>query len=184
MVNNDAGVPSQRSTHLGYRLSHPHDDQLGQVQEELRIYPASSFTLKAKNPFSPSTHPAVGNTKVAEYPQHIMKNIFGEGGANSREDFSRDFASIESTQLLDYRDAQLLFIAARSGDEGLEKSLGDGRGQGMFPYCAHTDEPLMQKIALQKLGQEESSKGIDEVLEELKLDANKSPLNALRGEWI
>ena len=42
------------------------------------------------------------------------------------------FASVEREEMLDYEGAELLLIAARAGEEGLEKSLGEGRGKGKF----------------------------------------------------
>jgi len=71
------------------------------------------------------------NSKGADYPEHIMKDIFGKGGTKGRESYGLRFASCESVELLNYQNAELLFIAARSGDGGLEKSLGEGRGEGM-----------------------------------------------------
>ncbi|ESK88233.1 hypothetical protein Moror_5493 [Moniliophthora roreri MCA 2997] len=41
-------------------------------------------------------------------------------------------------KLLDYEGAQLLFIAAREGEEGLETSLGDGRGNALGEHEAQS----------------------------------------------
>lgn len=59
-----------------------------------------------------------------------MKTVFGKGGGRGRESYGLRFAPVERADLLDYENVELLFIAARSGDEGLETSLGEGRGRG------------------------------------------------------
>jgi hypothetical protein len=46
IVNSEAKTPSKRETHLGYHLSHPSTTELGEVQESLEIYSASSFILQ------------------------------------------------------------------------------------------------------------------------------------------
>ncbi len=134
IVNNEAKTPSQRETHLGYHLSHPIPENFGDVQEALGIHPASSFVLQVKNPLAPNTGSArVGlpSNRRAEFPAYIMKEVFGQGGARGREDFGLKFASVERKEMLDHEGAELLLIAARSGEEGLDKSLqGEGRGQG------------------------------------------------------
>ena len=133
IVNSDASTPSKRETHLGYHLSHPTQENLGDIQEALGIHPASSFVVQVKNPDAPNTGPAqVGlpRGKRAEFPDAIMKEVFGKGGGRGRESYGLRFASVERREMLDHEGAELLFIAARSGDEGLETSLGEGRGEG------------------------------------------------------
>ena len=68
----------------------------------------------------------------------------GRGGGRGREAFGLRFASLEREEMLDYEGAELLLIAARAGEEGLEKSLGEGRGKGVLlglpqyrSSCAH-----------------------------------------------
>lgn len=63
-----------------------------------------------------------------------MKEVFGKGGSKGREEYGLRFASCETMELLDYEGAQLLLIASRSGTEGLEESLGEGRGEGNENY--------------------------------------------------
>ena len=70
------------------------------------------------------------NQKGAEYPEDIMVDVFGKGGRKGRENYGLRFAPCERPELLNYEGAQLLFIAARDGEEGLEESLGEGRGEG------------------------------------------------------
>ena len=106
---------------------------MGEVQEVLGIHSASSFVLQVKNPLAPntgSTFSGFGGSRAAEYPEEIMRTVFGKGGVRGRESYGLRFAPVERADLLDYESAELLFIAARSGDEGLEASLGEGRGKG------------------------------------------------------
>ena len=133
IVNSEASTPSKRETHLGYYLSHPSGEQMGEVQETLGIHQASSFVLQVKNPLAPPTGPGqVGLPKGsrAHYPKDIMEGVFGQGGKRGRESYGLRFAACERQEMLDYEGTELLFIAARSGEEGLEQSLGEGRGQG------------------------------------------------------
>jgi len=60
----------------------------------------------------------------------LINSAFGKGGGKGREEYGLHFAPVESTELLEYEGAELLLIAARSGEEGLETSLGEGRGHG------------------------------------------------------
>lgn len=133
IVNAEATMPSKRETHLGYHLSHPSGDELGEVQEALGIHQASSFVLQVKNPLAPPTGPAqigLPKSRRADYPEDILKGVFGMGGLRGRESYGLRFASCERQELLDYEGTELLFIAGRSGEEGLELSLGEGRGHG------------------------------------------------------
>lgn len=133
IVNKEARIPSQRETHFGYHLSHPTPEHFGEVQAELGIHPASSFVLQVKNPLAPPTGPGqVGlpKNRAANYPDDIMNGVFGRGGSRGRKEFGLRFASAERRQMLDFEGVELLFIAARSGEDGLEQSLGDGRGVG------------------------------------------------------
>jgi hypothetical protein len=132
IVNNDPRVPSERTTHLGYHLSHP--VELGDVQESLGISEASSFVLQVKNPLAPPTgEQRVGLSpgKTADYPPDIMDEVFGKG-TKGRESYGLRFASCERTELLDYEGAELLLIAAKGGEDGLERTLGEGRGEGKY----------------------------------------------------
>jgi hypothetical protein len=77
--------------------------------------------------------PQQAHTKGAQYPEWIMRDVFGMGGgagSKGREAYGLRFASCETPELLDYVGTQLLLIAAREGVEGLETSLGEGRGKG------------------------------------------------------
>lgn len=140
IVNSDAEMPSKRETHLGYHLSHPPPTELGEVQESLGIYSASSFILQIKNPLAPATGPLQVHSKAAEYPQWIMHDVFGSASkkgkqSRGRESYGLRFASCETPEMLDFEGAQLLLIASREGEEGLEASLGEGRGTGEIPGC-------------------------------------------------
>ena len=149
IVNTEARTPSQRETHLGYNISHPSPETSGDVQAQLGIFTSSSFVLQVKNPHAPSTAPGMGHTKAAEYPQWIMKDVFGEGEGSSsrgRESYGLRFASVETPELLNFVGAELLLIAAREGEQGLETSLGGGRGEGMT-----TSHPSFVQITLPEL---------------------------------
>lgn len=133
-MNTDARIPSQRETHLGYNVSHPAPSELSDVQTAFGIYSASSFVVQVKNPKAPNTNPAMSHTKEPDYPDWIMKDVFGAGpGGRGRASYGLRFASVETPELLDYQGAQLLLIAARDGQQGLETSLGEGRGEGSHP---------------------------------------------------
>jgi hypothetical protein len=123
---------SKRETHLGYHISHPKSSEMGNVQSLLGIYSPSSFVLQVKNPHAPTTGPRPVRTKGADYPAWIMRHVFGaaaEQGQNEcrgREPYGLRFASCETPELLEYECAQLLFIAAREGEQRLEDSLAEG----------------------------------------------------------
>ncbi|KAI0066434.1 hypothetical protein BV25DRAFT_1796388 [Artomyces pyxidatus] len=168
IVNNEARVPSQRETHFGYHLSHP--SEMGEIQEALGMHTASSFVLQVKNPLAPVTggqRVGLSEDRRAKYPDWIMGDIFGKGGKRGRESYGLRFSSVEAIELLEYEGAELLFIAARSGEEGLETSLGEGRGE-----------------ALREIETKESKETIEEVLRELALHADQFPTEPLEGHWI
>lgn len=171
IVNAEAQKPSQRETHLGYHLSHPTADNVGDVQKSLGILPASSFVLQVKNPLAPNTGGArVGlpGNRRAKFPENVMKEVFGAGveGGRGRESYGLKFASVESDEMLDHEDAELLLIAARAGEDGLDKSLGEGRGE-----------------ALKETEQSEGRHSINTVLKELAMDSRKIPAEPLEGHW-
>ncbi|KAI0828932.1 hypothetical protein BC628DRAFT_1417315 [Trametes gibbosa] len=164
-----ARTPSQKETHFGYHLSHPDDEHFGDVQQTLGIHKASSFVLQVKNPLAPPSGPGqVGLSKGrrANYPEQLMKDVFGKGGSKGRESYGLRFASVERQELLDYEGAELLFIAARSGEQGLETSLGEGRGH-----------------ALEQAEKDESRETIDEIMKELAMSDGKIPADPLEGNW-
>jgi hypothetical protein len=116
IVNDEAHTPSSRETHLGYHISHPTSDNFGEVQKALGIHQASSLVLQVKNPDAPNNSPSnVGPPKGrrAEFPEHVMKEVFGQGGRRGRESYGLRFASVERREMLDYEGAELLLIAAR-----------------------------------------------------------------------
>jgi hypothetical protein len=190
IVNSEGKTPSQRETHLGYHVSHPPPAELGEVQTSLRIYPASSFVLQVKNPLAPANTPQQAHSKPAEYPHWIMRDIFGKsegrGLAQSkgRESYGLRFASCETHELLDYKGAELLLIAAREGEEGLEVSLGEGRGKGVYilSFCVELTNPL--PLALKEKEEEEARDAIQKVFSEIGLDLEKFTSEALQGSWV
>lgn len=155
IVNASGSTPSARETHLGYHLSHPPPSAFGGVQKALGIHPASSFVLQVKNPNAPNTggvRVGLPGGKRAKYPAHIMREVFGAGekGGRGREKYGLRFASVEREELLDYEGAELLLIAARAGEEGLEKSLGEGRGEGergsVRPFLSRDAEEFLVSV--------------------------------------
>ncbi|KAJ2934475.1 hypothetical protein H1R20_g2634, partial [Candolleomyces eurysporus] len=165
IVNTEARVPSKRETHLGYHISHPSPSEMGDVQASLGVYSSSSFVIQVKNPRAPATVPSMRHIKEAEYSEEIMKKVFG-AGTKGRESFGLRFASVETPELLEHPNAQLLFIAAREGSQGLETSLGEGRGE-----------------ALERAEDQEASRRIEDVFKELGLDTDIFLPDALEGKW-
>jgi len=102
--------------------------------------------------------------KRAKYPDWILDKIFGRGHGKGCEDYRLRFASVESTELLEYEGAELLLIAARAGEEGLETSLKEGRGDGKR-FCLLRDILLRDnKTALRHTEEKESKGSINDVL--------------------
>lgn len=65
------------------------------------------------------------------YPEDIMRDVFGKGGSKGRKKTGLRFASVERIDMLDYQGVELLLIASRGGEDGLEETLGDGKGDGL-----------------------------------------------------
>ncbi len=77
----------------------------------------------------------ITHAKTAQYPDSLLREVFGIGGGKSwarrgRKLHGLRFANCETTELLDYEDAQILLIAGREGETGIEKSLGEEGGKG------------------------------------------------------
>ncbi|KAF9009193.1 hypothetical protein BDZ89DRAFT_1095211 [Hymenopellis radicata] len=157
-------VTNGSSTHFGYHISHP--TEMGEVQQDLGIEIASSFVLQVKNPLAPAMAPGQSSARGAQYPESIFKSVFGRG-SKGRESYGLRFAPCQTPELLDYEGAQLLLIGARGGEEGLETSLGDHRGE-----------------ALKENEDEESDESIDDVFRELGLDKEVFASEPIKGEWI
>jgi len=103
----------------------------------LGIQTATAFV---KNPLARTTsNPSVNHKpeKRAKYPEDVMREVFGMGDSKGREDYGLRFPSIETVGLLDYEGAELLLIASRAGEAGLEDKLGVRRGQGII--CTQQD---------------------------------------------
>ena len=98
---------------------------MGRVQRELGVEKAGSFGLQVRNPLLPGG----GRGASAEYSSHLIQSVFGQGKEGVR------FAPCVTPELLDYENTQLLLIPARGGEDGLEESLGGGRGKsGCFRF--------------------------------------------------
>ncbi|KAI0684748.1 hypothetical protein BC835DRAFT_1292293 [Cytidiella melzeri] len=169
IVNSEGRTPSSRETHLGYHISHPTSDNFGRVQEALGIHQSSSFVLQVKNPGAPNSgrsNVGLPRGRKAQFPKHILHEVFGQGGGRGRESYGLPFASVERREMLDYECAELLLIAARSGEEGLKESLGEGRGN-----------------ALTEVEKVEEKHSVESVLKELAMDAEKIPAQPLGGQW-
>ncbi|KAH9480344.1 hypothetical protein JR316_0006942 [Psilocybe cubensis] len=172
IVNSEGETPSKRETHLGYHVSHPGAVEMGDVQKSLGIFSASSFIIQVKNPLAPAANTQQAHSKPVEYPDWIMQGVFGAGKgceaqSRGREHYGLRFASCETPKLLDYKGAELLLIAARDGEEGLETSLGDGRG-----------------AALTEMEEKEARESLGSVFDELGLNLDEFPVESLRGSWI
>lgn len=99
---------------------------------ELGIHTASSFVLQVKNP---EAEPGSFGQRIglpagrrAKYPEGILKYVF-EKETRGRS-YGLRFVPCNCIDLLDYEGAELLLIAARSGTEGTDESLGESRGKG------------------------------------------------------
>ena len=108
---------------MGYWISYP--EEMGRVQRELGVEKAGSFGLQVRNPLLSGGR---GGGASAEYPSHLIQSVFGNGKEGVR------FAPCVTPELLDYENAQLLLIPARGGEDGLEESLGGGRGKSGFSF--------------------------------------------------
>lgn len=187
IVNDDPGVPSKRATHLGYVLSHPSEPS--DVQRALGIQKAASFALQLRNPLAPATGAGgaavgLGRGSKAEYPERVMREVFGQGEKGTSKSTGLRFASIPTAGLLDYEGAELLFIASHGGEEGVEQSLGEGWGEGKTYSLVLSVEVLKFTLALQELEEKESKEPQEQVFKELALDLEKFPAEPLEGEWI
>ncbi|KAJ7744609.1 hypothetical protein B0H16DRAFT_1559596 [Mycena metata] len=161
LVNNEAPKVSQETTYLGYSLSHPAPSAFGPVQAALGITRAAAFVLQAKNPQASG-----GLTnKDVHYPETIMDNVFGKG-TRGRDPTGLRFAPCSKPQMLDYVGVELLLIAVRGGESGLEESLGEGRGE-----------------ALTEAGELDEVLSVQEIFRELWGEQGEIP-EALSGEWI
>jgi hypothetical protein len=131
IVNKEGAVPSANVTHLGYHLSHPSTP--GEVQVALGIHTASSFVVQVKNPLAEVPYAqrvGLPPGRRAKYPEAVLDRVF-KRGSKGRHPFGLRFAPCGCIELLDYEGAELLLIAARTGASGSDKSLGEGRGEGI-----------------------------------------------------
>ncbi|KAJ6593069.1 hypothetical protein B0H19DRAFT_1089041 [Mycena capillaripes] len=163
LVNNEAQKPSQETTYLGYSLSHPAPSDFGPVQTALGIQHAAAFVLQVKNPQASDTL----NTKDVAYPAAIMEAVFGKG-SRGRDPAGLRFAPCSKPGMLDYTGLELLLIAVRGGESGLEESLGEGRGE-----------------ALTEAGEMDEVLSLEEIFRELwGGDEGETLPEVLNGEWI
>ncbi|KAJ7824320.1 hypothetical protein B0H14DRAFT_3110924 [Mycena olivaceomarginata] len=163
IVNNDAQKLSQETTYLGYSLSHPAPDDFGPVQIALGIYRTGAFVLQVKNPEASGAL----STKDVVYPPAIMDGVFGKG-TRGREPTGLRFAPCAKPQMLDYVGVELLLVAVRGGETGLEESLGEGRGEALTE-AAEMDEVLSVEEIFRELWGGDEGQILPEVL---------------NGEWI
>ncbi|KAJ7252360.1 hypothetical protein B0H12DRAFT_1202606 [Mycena haematopus] len=163
IVNNDAQKPSQETTYLGYSISHPAADAFGPAQTALGIHHAGAFVLQVKNPEASG---GLSNKRVV-YPPAIMDGVFGKG-TRGRDPTGLRFAPCTKPQMLDYTGVELLLVAVRGGESGLEETLGDGRGE-----------------ALTEAGEMDEVLSVHEIFRELwGGDEDQMLPEALDGEWI
>ncbi|KAI0257015.1 hypothetical protein BJV78DRAFT_1272164 [Lactifluus subvellereus] len=127
IVNNEPRVPSGRSTHLGYCLSHPTEP--GEPQKALGLHlSSSSFIVQFKNPLTPASEGqrlGLSPNKRAKYSDWIIDNTFGRRGSKGREEYGLRFVSVETIELLKYKGAEPLLIVARAGEEVLRELATD-----------------------------------------------------------
>ena len=160
---------------------------LGEVQKALGIQPAATFVIQVKNPLAPTTSNQFVGRKPeqrAKYPEDVMKEVFGMGGSKGREDYGLRFSSVETAELLDYEGAELLLIASKAGEAGLEDKLGEGRGEGTFAFNRIANGTDQCHIELSRVEKGEGGKSINEVLGELGADQSSFPTDPLEGQWI
>ncbi|KAJ7165516.1 hypothetical protein C8R43DRAFT_878483, partial [Mycena crocata] len=169
LVNSPAQKLSDEKTYLGYSLSHPAPSDFGPVQTALGIQRAAAFVLQVKNPQAPTSEGGASTTKDVVYPPVIMDNVFGKG-TRGRDPAGLRFAPCSRPEMLDYVGTEMLLVAVRGGESGLEDSLGEGRGE-----------------ALTKVGDEDSEElSVHEIFQELwgESDGGDDIPEALDGEWI
>lgn len=188
-VNAEAPTPSKRETHLGYHLSHPTPENLGEVHAELGIYTASSFVVQIKNPLAPPTgdqRVGLPSNRRADFPEDIMTEVFGKGGSRGRESFGLRFASVERSEMLNYEGTELLLIAARGGEKGLETSLEDGRGAGMSKIMLEMGHSpsFSLRAALKEIEEIEGNETVKTILKELGMEKEKILVLPLEGQWL
>lgn len=167
IVNTRGKTVSRNATHFGYHLSHPSEE--GEVQLELGIHTASSFVLQVKNP---EAEPGSFGQRIglpagrrAKYPEGILKYVF-EKETRGRS-YGLRFVPCNCIDLLDYEGAELLLIAARSGTEGTDESLGESRGK-----------------ALRTVGERESQEPPEDIFRELAIEKDRFPAEPIEGKWI
>ncbi|KIM70361.1 hypothetical protein SCLCIDRAFT_1207699 [Scleroderma citrinum Foug A] len=167
IVNSRGKTPSRNETHLAYHLSHPPAAE--EVQEELGIHTASSFVVQVKNP---EVEPGSFGQRIglpawkrAKYPEGIMKYVY-EKNTKGRS-YGLRFAPCSCIELLDYTGAELLLIAARSGVEGVDQSLGEKRGE-----------------VLKEVSERESQEPTEDIFRELGIEKDKFPAEPIEGQWI
>jgi hypothetical protein len=120
-----------------------------------------------------------------------MRDIFEEG-KRGRDWYGLRFAPCGTPELLDYKGAELLLIAAREGEEGLEKSLGEGRGRGKghdlnfaIVISVNAFLSLGFLLALSEVSEKEAHASIQQVFDELGLEPDEFPTEPLaEGSWV
>jgi len=166
IVNSQGNVPSRNATHLGYHLSHP--TELGDVQKALGIHIASSFVIQVKNPKAEAPagqRVGLPESRRAMYSEGIMKHVFGRG-EKGRSSIGLRFTNCNCIELLEHEGAELLLIPARTGTEGNDQSLGNGRGE-----------------ALEEVSRYESEEQVEQIFKELAFNKDQFPAEPLKGEW-
>jgi len=118
-----------------------------------------------------------------------MHDIFGQG-QRGRNSYGLRFVPCGTPELLDYRGAELLLIAAREGEEGLERSLGEGRGEGKGHDLSFVILSILIpfSLALSDVSEKETHVSIQQIFDELGLESGEFPAEAakplLEGSWI
>ncbi|KAJ7770353.1 hypothetical protein B0H14DRAFT_3116656 [Mycena olivaceomarginata] len=161
-LENRMGEQTYNTKTRGTRHDPPAHD-FGPVQIALGIYRTGAFVLQVKNPEASGAL----STKDVVYPPAIMDGVFGKG-TRGREPTGLRFAPCAKPQMLDYVGVELLLVAVRGGETGLEESLGEGRGEALTE-AAEMDEVLSVEEIFRELWGGDEGQILPEVL---------------NGEWI
>ncbi|KAG2369545.1 hypothetical protein BDR07DRAFT_1447788 [Suillus spraguei] len=141
IVNCLGNVPSRNATHLGYHLSHPTefgDNPKAEAQTGQRV--------------------GLSKSRRTIYSEAVMKHVFGRG-EKGRSSIGLRFTNY-------HEGAELLLIPARTGTEGNDQSLGNGRGE-----------------ALEEASRCESEENVEQIFKELAFNKDHFPAEPLKGEW-
>ncbi|PWN44619.1 hypothetical protein IE81DRAFT_321244 [Ceraceosorus guamensis] len=163
--------PSSREVRLSFSISHPSEDEFGDVQSQLGLTPSGSFSLSMRNPTLPSTGagaPPAGLDESARV-QMSEKEIQDTFGGDAEGKGTR-YARPEQIELLDREGVELLLIreAAQTSKGGAKTGTGEEQAKALEELAAADADRL----------------STHDVLAQLKMTAKSNPPNALEGQWV